>query len=255
MSAELIGEADLSEKSEEPTPEKPDLESRIAQLEAKLEATTEKANYWKQAHDEARSRQTTSRLPTDSGDEPEEPESDELDLVEVIAGGSKKEIKAALAKLGFVSKDEVEGALNNKWAEVETAASVQARHPEILDQNSEFHQETLRQVEGLRSQGFGKNPNLLAIAADLAYANLARAGKISRPSNIESDQERFERIGAQMGPSASRRRNPSEGSENEDLSPSQKFVAQKFGIPEATYKKRAQMGVRLAGVPKGATGQ
>ena len=250
-SMELIGDtSDKPTEDKKPAEDKPDLTGAVAQLEAQLDAEKQKSEYWKSAADRAAQRPTTSRLPTDEGDDPEEDENDD-DLVEILAKGDKKKIKFAFARLGFVSKDEVEQTLDKKWATVETAAQVQARHPEITDPNSQLHQETLRQIDGLRKQGVDV-PNLLGIAADLAYSTLARAGKIkAKDEPAETDAERIERVGSQQGQVNRSRRNPSEGSDNDGLSDSQKLICKKFGIPEKDYASRANRGVRLAGVPKG----
>jgi hypothetical protein len=254
-SMELIGDTPdkpTEEKPDKPPEDKPNPE--LETLKAQLASEKEKSDYWKGAHQRATQRPTTSRLANDEGKDPEADveEEDEEDLVEILAKGNKKKIKAAFGKLGFVSKDEVDKTLNEKWATVETAAQVQARHPDITNAKSELHQETLRQIESLREQGID-TPNLLGIAADLAYTQLVKTGRIksAKEDTEETDLERIERIGSQQGQIGRGRRNPSEGADSEELTPSQKFIAKKFGLSNDTYAKRASKGVRLAGVPKG----
>jgi hypothetical protein len=259
-SMELIGDGDTPDK---PTEEdKPDFEARVAQLESdnaklkgQVDSEKETKQYWKEQYDGTQRRQTTSRLANDEGREDSEREEEEQeDLVEVLATGDRKKIKSAFRKLGFVSESEVNQQLETRWAQVETAAQVQARHPEITDVKSELHQETLKQIDSLKAQGVDI-PNLLGIAADLAYANLTRQGRISKPTKREergeSDEDRLERIAEQQGQTGSRRRNPAEGRDNEGLTDSQRMIAKKFGISEKDYASRASRGVRIAGVPKG----
>ncbi len=253
---EIIGDPDPALPTEKPE-EKPvqDAALRIATLEANLANEKEKREYFQGVANRATERQpqSTSRLPSDDGREAATEDDDGEDLVEVIASGDKKKIKAALGKMGFVSRDEVNHELDNRWSQVETAASVQARHPDIVDPGSELHQETLKQIDQLKSQGINV-PNLLGIAADLAYANLARAGRISRPSNKkeegESEGGRLARIAAQQGQTTGSGRNPSESREKEGLDEAQRLICKKFGISEKDYAARANRGVRLAGVPQ-----
>jgi hypothetical protein len=255
-SMELIGDGP-DKPTDKPAEEKPDLAQTVESLRAELataKAQTASANetreYWKSAHDRIAQRPTTSRLATDEGKEPEE---DLDDLVEILAKGDKKKIKEAFGKLGFVQKGEVDDKLESKWQTVESAAHVQTRHRDIADPNSLLHQETLRQIDSLRSQGID-SPNLLSIAADMAFTNLVKTGKIKAsdksPEPNETDAERIERVGTQQGSLNRSRRNPAEGGDNEGLTDSQKLICKKFGLDETKYAARASKGVRLAGVPK-----
>jgi len=258
-SMELIGDGP-DKPADKPAEEKPDLNQTLESLRAELAtakaqtaAANENKDYWKSAHDRVNQRPTTSRLASDEGNKEPEEDLDEEDLVEILAKGNKKKIKEAFGKLGFAQKGEVDDKLESKWQTVESAAQVQARHRDITDPNSLLHHETLRQIDSLRSQGID-SPNLLGIAADMAFTNLVKTGKIKAsdksPEPNETDAERIERVGTQQGSLNRSRRNPADGGDNEGLSESQKLICKKFGLDEKTYAARASKGVRLAGVPK-----
>jgi hypothetical protein len=201
--------------------------------------------------------------------EPEpEPEA-EIDVIDAITSKGAKGLEEVLAKMGYVKKKDVDASIGQTRAEVTQEAQLVARYPDITDESSEFYQTTLEIYKDLAADPvMRKSPALLEKAAKQAARVLgmeeAPKGRGRGPgaggrdaddlddTEDERERERVARVGRQAG---DRGRRPASQVEDEgELSGMQKSIVAKFraagaDITEDGYKKRAQRGIQMSGLP------
>lgn len=151
------------------------------------------------------------------------------DLEAINAKGFK-----ALKENGFLTRDEVDALVASR---VENGIrgslatyELQKRYPDIAKPDSEFFKTAAKRykaLEGLPAE------ERLTTAAELAEADMRRAGKYREP---ETDDQRLARILAQHGDGFGGRI----GDTSDEMSSSQKAMAEAFGISPEKYAKRAR---------------
>jgi hypothetical protein len=245
----------------------------LKEMRQALKETNETARFWME-----QARTGGARPKKDEEPEPEPKVS--VDLVEAVTNGDAKAITKAMRELGFVSRAELESHVNARVestrAQVSQEQQLYDRYPDLADDKSEFFKATAQIYNDLarKDPQLAKSGTLAEIAAELADKRLAKTeGRDTSRSSTRSrrapaepeydvddddldpdeEEERVERVGRQSG---ERGRRTSSGRDRDDttLDATQKTIVAKLkaagaDISEDGYRKRAQKGVRLAGMP------
>ena len=188
-----------------------------------------------------------------------------VDLVEAITNGDTKAIAKAMRELGFVSAKEVQQAIGSTRRQMTDEQKLYEKFPDLEDDKSELFQRTAQIFNDLASDPHMKNsPRLAEVAAKLAAKELDdEPAARRRPAREEADEdfdedeeeERVQRVARQSGSRgrATARRGDERGA-SQELDSMQKSIVAKLkaagaDISEEGYRKRAQSGVRMAGLP------
>ncbi len=206
----------------------------------------------------------------------EEPEED-VDLVDLItkdgAKGFNKYLDKRLEKGGFVKKEEMDRRIAQERSTIQYEASLLRQYPELEDDDSPLFVQTKKEYAGLLKDdpGLARSPATMRIAAKLAAAAIkgkpARAAapeseddyeeepparRARREEPVEEEDDRVRRVASQQ---VTRGRRPaSDRAPSDDLSPMQKSLVARMreagaNITEEGYKKRANAGVAMSGLP------
>ncbi len=248
--------AEPEKKAAAAEPEKPptaaelaELKKENARLNARVNEEAENSRFW---HDRAKS--TPAKAATAKAEEA--PKLSE-DAVDAISSGDPKRIKALLSGLGFVERTEVTREIQATKNEVVSESALLNQYPDLNDQTSEFFKATARHFNDLKQDpDMAKSPRIMQVAAKLANSELN--GGNAKRQQVETSEERAERVGRQSGersrrPSTNRGAGADDATQNE-LSAGQKDIIARFraagaDITEEGYKKRASNGVRMGGAP------
>lgn len=255
--------SDQPEKPEPKEPEKKDdplkgITRELKAMRKQLDEARNESKYWyeqaKQAHTPAKK------------DEPEDDDAPlSVDLVDAISSGDKKRIKAALKELGMVEEREVEARIQTARGQIEANATLLAQYPDLADNDSEHFTLTKEIYQDLADGSSDSPQRILQKAAKLAARQLdiqprGRAVRRERDEDDddseaeEREQERVRRVGRQSA--GGRRGAPARERGGEDeLSPTQSSIIERFQsvgakITPEGYRKRAQGGIRMAGLPR-----
>jgi hypothetical protein len=204
--------------------------------------------------------------------EPEpEPEKVSVDLVEAVTAGDARALRQALAEMGFVSRKDMEKEIQTRIGQARTQITEEAKlygkYPDLQDEQSELFQKTREVYLDLaKDPAMAKSSRLVETAARLAASELgmeerqpARSRRREEPPEVpeedfdEEEAERVERVRSQEG-SRGRPHAAAGRTQDEDLSPMQRSIVARFraagaNITEDGYRKRAQAGIRLSGLP------
>lgn len=228
---------------------------------ARREAETS-ARYW------------AERAQGDRGPKPEKPAAPAVtqeELLDALTDPSK--FVTLLKKQGVVTEAELNQRVAAERRAARSEALLEREFPGIGDESSELFKATAREYQRLEREfpELKGNASLTVMAARQARAALIEQGKWKKGgtrSNVEdfdeyeqprrtrgeSEFDRVRRTQAQGGRGVPRtsERDP----ETDELDSMQKSIIQKFqsvgaNITEDGYRKRAQRGVRVAGMPAG----
>jgi hypothetical protein len=197
--------------------------------------------------------------------EPEPEPQITVDLVDAITSGDTKAFTKGLREMGFATEKDVQARISQTRAQISEETKLLAQYPELQDEQSEFFQVT-GEIYNSLDPIVKKSPNAVALAARMARAELGgaeppRRSKRQPPAedyepDLDDDdveQDRVRRVSRQSGDrgrAAARR----EDGEREELNAVQKSIVAKLAaagapITEDSYRKRAQAGVRMGGLP------
>lgn len=224
-------------------PSKEDYEA----LKAQLADTTRAAEFWQEK---------ASAKPAKA--EPKQEEEQEVDLLELMTTGGPKAFEKYMKARGFVSKSEVDQAVNSKAQQLSKEQELSSKYPDLKNSKSDFFKATALHYGDLIKNGV---PETLAmeVAAERAELEGIRSGKVKTPAQrtdeekAERERARLDRIKAQAGDRGGRQ--PDNSDDDEDLTPEQKRIAIKMlagdGVTEEQaiekYKARAKKGVLMGG--------
>jgi hypothetical protein len=164
-----------------------------------------------------------------------------VDLTEAIASGDNNKIRQAVKKLGFVSEDEVNQRVNSATRLVRIETELLGEFPDLKDKKSDMFLKTQERYAELVSEDpeMKNRPVTMRTAARLAAAEIK--------GTADKETDRQERVARQSGDRGTRTKR-SEGSSDE-LSPLQKRIVDQMGITEEGYRKRANAGIAMSGLP------
>jgi hypothetical protein len=247
---------------EKPAGDKPQVSDRERDLSRQLK---EERQARKQAEEGMRhwyDRAAGAAAPREPEAKPEpEPEIDVIELLTTKGQkGLDEYIDNRMKKAGVARSADVDAKINRTRAEVTQEAQLVAKYPDLTDESSEFYQTTLEVYKEMaKDPVIAKSPALLETAAKMAARQLGvetkparRAARQAEDEPDDAERDRVARVGRQSGDRGARQRREPED-ENE-LSGMQKSVIAKFkaagaDITEDGYKKRAQGGIQMSGLP------
>ena len=166
-------------------------------------------------------------------------ENDKGKLQKMIAKEARKIAQEAIKAGGFISQADAQQMVQGKVAEVQAAEGLAREFPELFVKDSPLFLEAGRQLEMLdRNPAYGAVPDVekARIAATMAQNTLLRTGKMPAPAQ---QQSREQRIAAQQSGGGNYGGQPDQ--ESEELTPTQKAAAAKYGVSEEAYKKSLKM--------------
>ena len=220
-------------------------------LKAQLADTTRAAEFWQE-------KASAKPAKGEPKPEPKPEEEPEVDMLELITVGGPKAFDKYMKACGYVSRAEVEQAVNSKAAQFSKEQEISARYPDLKDNKSDFFKATAIHYGDLVKQGV---PETIAmeVAAEKAELEGIRTGKVKTPAQktdeekAEKERVRLERIKAQAGDKPGRQ--PEAADDDEDLTPEQKRIAIKMLAGEGVtdeqaiekYRVRAKKGVMMGG--------
>lgn len=204
--------------------------------------------------------------------EPAKPAEEEpdLDVIEALTNEGAKGLDKVLKKLGYARVEEIDAKIERTRAHMTRDAHLIARYPDLAKEDSPFFEAAAKRYEQLaQNKGVKESGMLMELAAELAEGDLgvrrkAASGDRRREREPDPDDDdldrdegdddqepedkRVERVRAQAG---SRGRGATrERVDDDELTPLQKRLAQRFGISEDAYRKRAKSGVQMSGLPR-----
>jgi hypothetical protein len=233
-----------------------DIRAELKNLRSRLSETETDARYWRE------------QAKTSTRQEPE-PEEDVLDpgedLLEVFSSGDPKRVATALKKMGFTRQSDVQQAIGTTRQEISAQQALYGKYPDLADTESDLFKATAAVYNDLASDPtYKKSPKTIEVAARMAAAELglgAARPKARRDAEVddydERETERVRRVGAQAGergrPRSRSGRDTGEDSSSE-LNAMQRSLIAKFRaagstVSEEGYRKRAESGVRMSGLP------
>jgi hypothetical protein len=228
------------------TPPAEDIAAVKAELEALKGQLSEKeraAQFW---YEKARSGAPAEPAKAAAA-EPEE----DVDLLDLIATKGPKGFDAYMRKRGYVSREEVDAAVNSKAAQLSAESELLGRYPELGKRDSDFFKSTAVHYGELKKQGV---PEALAmrLGAERAELDAIKAGKVktvnqqSADEKAEKEAQRQARIRAQAGDKNARatEANP----DDDELTDYERHICRAMGVSEDAYKARAKKGVQLGGI-------
>lgn len=223
---------------------------------ARAKESEETARYWAER---ARAQ------PAQRVEEPEAEKIDDIDLVDIITTRGAEGLREVLSRMGFAKREELIAEVVATRGAERAEEVVLKKYPDLADNSSPLFKKTAEIWNQLKQDpDMARSQNLMMIAARTAAAELglkadARGGPRRSPEVDEYDDyddedeiEHAERVGRQAGDRGVR---PSRGNgQVEELSHMQKTLVRKLqdagaDIDEERYRKRAQAGVRIGGVP------
>lgn len=181
----------------------------------------------------------------------DEPEEDEIelkdDLVDAISSNDAKRVASALKGLGFVSQKDVQATIQNTRNSMTREAKLVQDFPAIADEKSEFYQATKKHYAELVAD----DPSLVNSPATLKTA--AKLAKAELGEKAERENDRAARVSRQSGGRSTPR---TASRDSKELSPQQQRIIENLraagaNISEDGYRKRAESGVRMAGIRRG----
>jgi hypothetical protein len=261
----LPPEGDLPDETKPPAPEADDtqkeLRRTLREQRLALKESNEAARYWmEQARTGAGAAAAKTPAPADP--------STSVDLVEAITNGDGKAITQALRDLGFVRQGDVENVVGASNRARTSDERLYEKYPDLADDQSPFflaaaaiYQDLARRDPILKKSGM-----LGEIAADLAAGRErdeapAKRGAARDSGDREIDdadpdeeEERVARVRRQAGDRGSRSTAGQTRGGDDELDSTQRSIVAKLRaagaqITEEAYRKRAQAGVRMSGMP------
>lgn len=233
-----------------------EMRAEMKNLRTRLSETETDARFWREQ--------------AKGGAKPEaEPEEEDIDagedLLEVFSSGDAKRVVQSLKKLGFTRQQDVQGMIGSTRQEMTAQAALYGKYPDLQDPNSEFFAETAKIYNELaQDPAFKKSGKTIEVAARMAAAELGTSAprqKGGRRDEVdeydERETERVRRVSSQAGergrPRSRSGRDTGDESSNE-LNAMQRNLIAKFraagsSVSEEGYRKRAESGVRMSGLP------
>ncbi len=167
--------------------------------------------------------------------------------------------------MGVAFQGDVKNTVAQARSASDTDAQLLKQYPDLADDKSEFFQVTAEIYNDLaRDPHMKKSPRLSALAAELADKRLNGAEPVRRSrravepeddddDDLDPEEQRISRVRRQAS-SSGRRSTRSADSGGEELDAMQKTIVAKLraagaDITEDGYRKRAQAGVRMSGIP------
>lgn len=233
-----------------------ELRGEVKGLRGRLSEAEQDARYWRE-----QSKSSTRQEP-----EPEELLDPGEDLLEVFSSGDPKRVTTALKKMGFTRQSDVQQAIGTTRQEITAQQALYGKYPDLADTESDLFKATAAVYNDLASDPtYKKSPKTIEVAARMAAAELglsAARPKARRDAEVddydERETERVRRVGAQAGERGRPRtrgtgRDTGEDSSSE-LNAMQRTLIAKFQaagstVSEEGYRKRAESGVRMSGLP------
>jgi hypothetical protein len=265
-------ELDLAEP--ETTPEEPEKPKPAASAENPNERELRRAL----RDTRAALRQTTEALKYASEgrraadkDVTEEPEKPQLsvDLVEAITNNDADAISKALREMGFVREGDVDGKITATRGQIARDKQLYDQYPDLEDEQSDLFKETARVYHELakKDPALAKSGLLSEIAVELAEKRIASNGgrraasdeydltrDVDDEDEDERERDRVERVRRQTGATGRRSSRAADRGGSDELDATQKTIVAKLkaagaDISEDGYRKRAQAGIRMSGLP------
>lgn len=189
-----------------------------------------------------------------------------VDLVEAITNNDAKAVAKALREMGVAFSTDVDGKIHAARTAVGKDAELYDRFPDLADSKSDLFLETAKVYNDLarRDPALAKSGVLAEVAAELAEKRLNGSDPAPRRPqpdfDVDDDEEaddreaeRVRRVRAQSGDRGRRTSSRASG-DSDALDATQKTIVAKLraagaDISEEGYRKRAQSGVRMSGLP------
>lgn len=179
------------------------------------------------------------------------------DIVDALASGDTRRISKLFGEMGFVKQSEVDKAITSTRAQITEEAKLYGEYPDLQDKNSDFFKSAAAHYNDLaKDPAMAKSPKLIEVAARLAQADMGGREETPAPRRRDDDDaDRVRRVASQSGDRGTKS-SRTRDADNQDLSPAQanliaKFQAAGSSLTVENYKKQANAGVRMSGLPRG----
>lgn len=197
-----------------------EIRGQLQSLQTENEELRQTAEYWEKKRGAQQS---------DDGGDDDDPTPD----IEAI---NKKGFKA-FAEQGFVTRDELDQYVQQGVNKALADKELTDKYPDLRSTDSDLFRATAKHYELLKG---APHTQRLAAAAKLAEADLRQAGKYREPEN---ETQRLARIMAQQSSTLG---GSIGGNDSDELTPSQRGIAEAFGISPEKYAEQAKKGVTLS---------